>query len=337
MSHYQKYQSPHSFEIVAQKTDELLISIASLVKHNVLVDVYGAELTQTLVMVEWQAFRIILMKSDESGLKNRDSLFSCTLESLKAKVVDVILCGLTLTPTLKQAAISRYGKEAKLEIMVAGVKHLLFTHGVVKTIDYDVVYQNDKRKFQKPITAQTIKDNFLFEKEIGGNRGKKIGAYCLMTLSNGEYVFDVMTIEDLYKRKNVAKTHMIWDAWEDEMLVKTVVLHAAKSVPTFAKTAYLNAVEYDNTNLELSQPQIEQPKTKELRAFTDEQIKKSKNHLAEFDLNFKQSDTLEMLAANLSEYRKIMGEVIPEHSQKLKETYKSVQSDLMTLNQTPNA
>jgi recombination protein RecT len=91
--------------------------------------------------------------------------------------------------------------------------------------------------------CETVRANDVFDYQLGDepqivhkpkleNRGPIIAAYSIATFKDGSKSRDVMSIEAINKRKAVARTENVWDAWPDEMCAKTVGKHHAKQLPT---------------------------------------------------------------------------------------------------------
>ena len=110
--------------------------------------------------------------------------------------------------------------------MVAGITKKVRQSGeVAKMIakavyekdEFDVLFGDDDRIYHKPF--------------LEGHPGKIIGAYSIVHLKDGSISRDFMPKWRIDKAKNVAKTKFVWDAWEDEMSIKTVIRHHAKLLP----------------------------------------------------------------------------------------------------------
>jgi len=123
------------------------------------------------------------------------------------------------------------------------------------------IYPNSK--FDLQIVCE--KDTFDFRKEDGrikythvlgdpfSNTKKTIGAYCIIKNDRGEFI-EVLNMNEVSKMKNVAKTKNIWNTWEDEMILKSVIKRACKR---HFKDIVVNIETLDNENYELENVDID--------------------------------------------------------------------------------
>mgnify|MGYP003671166801 FL=1 len=120
-------------------------------------------------------------------------------------------------------------------------------------------------------------DTFEFKKESGkviythvfGSpfklKDKTIGTYCVIKNNRGEFI-EFLNMDEVAKMKKVAKTKNIWNTWEDEMILKSVIKRACKR---HFKDIVTNMENIDNENYDLEnvnldsdvQTKIEQAKT----------------------------------------------------------------------------
>lgn len=109
--------------------------------------------------------------------------------------------------------------------MVAGILKKIRQSGEVASISAHAVYENDDFDYMLGDDEQ------IHHKPTEGPPGKIRGAYCIVTLKDGFKVRDYMPWWRIEKAKAVAKTKFVWDAWPDEMAIKTVIKHIAKVLP----------------------------------------------------------------------------------------------------------
>jgi hypothetical protein len=90
--------------------------------------------------------------------------------------------------------------------------------------DIQNVYFGDDFKFLKEngkvIYSHSINNPFEIKKKI-------IGCYCIIKNNRGDFI-ETLNMEDIQKMRNVAKTQAIWNAWESEMILKSVIKRACK-------------------------------------------------------------------------------------------------------------
>lgn len=78
-----------------------------------------------------------------------------------------------------------------------------------------------------------------------GDRGQMIAAYAICKLKDAEDIFVVMNKEDILKRRAMAQTTKVWDAWPEEQWKKTVLKNLSKLVPLGPQ--FEQAVSHDNS------------------------------------------------------------------------------------------
>ena len=64
-----------------------------------------------------------------------------------------------------------------------------------------------------------------------GDRGKIVGVYCIAKTCDGEYLTDVMSMEDIEKIRKAAKQDGVWSKWFEEMAKKAIIKRASKQWP----------------------------------------------------------------------------------------------------------
>lgn len=146
---------------------------------------------------------------------------------------------------------------------------LQFAYGSVSA-NYN--YQAYKNKLLKiyPETSFDIQnvnsgDTFDFKKVSGkvlynhkiNNPFEKtktiIGCYCIIKNKRGEFI-ETLNSTEITKMRNVAKTQYIWDAWEGEMTLKSVIKRACKR---HFNDIVVNIEQIDNENYDLENVSLE--------------------------------------------------------------------------------
>jgi recombinational DNA repair protein RecT len=174
----------------------------------------------------------------------------CSPKSWALVVTQAVQLGITLNTFQKHAAVVPYNGNATLSIMIAGLKHLLYSNNIIKSMTANAVCENDIFEMNQPLIPETISQNFKFQK-AKTNRGKIVGAYAFFVLENGQYVGDYLPIEEINLRKNATKMHFIWNQWEIEMFEKTAVRYVQKQLPTLTKfESVLNEIENQHFDFE---------------------------------------------------------------------------------------
>lgn len=192
----------------------------------------GAQLKSVLPshidIAKFQRVAMTAITSDPDLLTaDRQTLFS----SLTKAAQDGLL------PDKREGALVIFNQKVKIDgrdayikavqwmPMVAGILKKVRQSGEVSSISAHAVYENDE--FDHILGD----DERIYHKPAEGSPGKIRGAYCIVTLKDGFKVRDYMPWWRIEKARAVAKTKSVWDAWPDEMAIKTVIRHIAKVLP----------------------------------------------------------------------------------------------------------
>ncbi|MDZ7876084.1 MAG: recombinase RecT [Saprospiraceae bacterium] len=247
-----------------KRIDTIVTSILDL-ENDPAIEGFFGENAKMLVSGESAAVRGVLTRVPETTQAQtaQNNLIACTPESWQQAASMAILLGVSLNPFLKHAALIAYGTTVKLQIMVAGIKHVVLANGAALTITAQAVCRNDRFKMIQPLLPQTIASNFYFEKAME-NRGEVIGGFAFYTLANGGFHGDYLPYCEIKKRRDVARTQAIWDKWENEMIEKTLIHYTQKDLPTFSKSTMLNEIENEHIDFQkLNAPTSALPATTE--------------------------------------------------------------------------
>ena len=187
-----------------------------------------------------------------AAVGSNPKLLECDRASLLKACIQASELGLSLNPTLGEGDILQVwdnrakSYHAQFRPRYMGLMKLARQSGMIAKIEAEIVRENDEFLIQKG-------DEPRLEHRIKlGNRGDKIGAYCVWTLKDGTKQFEVMDREQIMaiRDRSSAKTkdgRIVgpWATDEDEMWRKTVVRRASKYMPR-STDAFANAVTLDN-------------------------------------------------------------------------------------------
>lgn len=141
------------------------------------------------------------------------SLLNCLLVCAKFGIL----------PDGRNAHLIPYGKECTLQFDYKGFVHILIRDGAAKKIYADVICENDE---------YDIRDGIIHSHIIHLPRGKVIGAYCKITLPNGDVQFEVMDIDEINSVKACSKgsgnPNSPWNKFFKEMAKKSVFRRCTK-------------------------------------------------------------------------------------------------------------
>lgn len=112
-------------------------------------------------------------------------------------------------------------------------------------IDAQLVYKGDVFSFAKENGVVSYKHVYgsVFERKDADI----LGGYCVIKNKRGEFL-TTLTLQEINKHKNVAKTQSIWSAWFVEMALKTII---RKAVKVHFDDIYQDMEEVDNENFDL--------------------------------------------------------------------------------------
>jgi hypothetical protein len=162
-----------------------------------------------------------------------------------------------------QAFIDVYKKVAKDGVFIDGESITLGWRGSLQvTYDFQayknlVIHIYPETMFDLQLVHEG--DDFSFHKETGKiiyshkindpfAKGKKIiGAYCIIKNSRGEFL-ETINMDEVAKMKSVAKTQSIWNVWEGEMIMKSIIKRSCKR---HFNDIVENAEKLDNENNDL--------------------------------------------------------------------------------------
>ncbi len=117
--------------------------------------------------------------------------------------------------------------EAQFQPGYRGLARLAIEEGLAKKIDTMCVFENDEFGWDDRVLPPKPK-----HKPCGllQERGKLIGAYCVMTLPDGSQKWEVMTLAEIHhvRNKSKSKDDGPWKTDENEMARKTVWKRASK-------------------------------------------------------------------------------------------------------------
>lgn len=168
-------------------------------------------------------------------LSSNDYLFSCAKsypENLIEAIKNIALTGLTLNPELRLGyLVPRKGKIC-FQSSYMGKVDILLRGGVVKWIEASLVFSGDYFEVVKGTEDTIIHKPDYFATD----RGKMLGGYWIAILPNGQKCFDVMPesrILDIKSRSEAVKSGKgsPWDTDGEEMMKKTIINWAFKSLP----------------------------------------------------------------------------------------------------------
>ena len=179
------------------------------------------------------------------ALKNSNSgnlLQQCTQDSVYNALLEMVTQG--LSPAKKQCYFIKYGSDVQLRMSYFGTIKVTKDLQEVKDVTANVVYEGDtlevsvengRKKLVKHETDWQNADNPI------------IAAYCIITRTDGEEFFEVMTKKQIDKSWSKAKTKNVQIDFPDQMAMRTAINRAAKMFINTSNDSDLFAGAINNT------------------------------------------------------------------------------------------
>lgn len=149
-------------------------------------------------------------------------------------------CQWELIPDGIQACLIPYKEELTFQPMYQGLLEVAYRTGIFKSIVGNVVYEGDF--FDYDLGGNCFVKHKL---DLEGSRTKPIAVYADVILAAGGRIVKVMTVKEVKKIQNSAKTQKVWGPYWDEMAIKTAIKKVFKLCPK--SEALSEIVAYDNS------------------------------------------------------------------------------------------
>ena len=146
--------------------------------------------------------------------------------SLQNAIINVSAIGISLNPANKHAYLVPRGGKVCLDISYMGLLHLAMATGSIMFAECNIVYANDN--FKRVGVGMPP----VFDVQEFTDRGAIVGAYCTAKTCDGDYLTEVMSIEEIKETEATSKANNgPWKTHWKEMARKTVVKRASKYWP----------------------------------------------------------------------------------------------------------
>ncbi|MEI1256021.1 recombinase RecT [Blautia sp. JLR.GB0024] len=229
------------------------------------------------------AYLILKETNDKNG---KCVLETCSQASIANSLMDMVTMGLSMQK--KQCYPIAYGGKLQCQVSYHGNKAMAHRYGA-RDINAEVIYEGDTFKYHIENGRKILDEHTQDFQNI--DLDKIIGAYCVVTLSDGSTYMEVMNIKQIktawkkgFGYKENSGTHK---DFTDMMAKKTVTSRACKQIvqqygDVFAVESYEKAEELEsvdivaedvayeiqqNANSELFEPEVidavEEPKSQE--------------------------------------------------------------------------
>jgi recombinational DNA repair protein RecT len=174
-----------------------------------------------------------------------DARQHCHLIRFNKKITEIVI------EDGKKIKKDRWIPEAQLQIGYRGYIYSIKKHYPDANIDCKLVYEGDN------LTITKEGDVTNYKLEIANPFAKKnkiIGGYCYISYAlNGRLVSfcETLSIEEIYKIKNKAKTDSMWNEWFEEK-AKVAIIKRACKIHFSGINQIAKITEYDNQEFDLN-------------------------------------------------------------------------------------
>ena len=131
----------------------------------------------------------------------------------------------------RQAYFLPYGNEITSVLDYKTLMALIKKHTNVKSIDAQLVYDNENFKVEQGKVVEHSQNPFATKEQ----KGALVGAYSVFTLENNTRDYYFASLEEIKKVKECSKSanskFSPWNNWFDEMVKKTVIRKGIKFYP----------------------------------------------------------------------------------------------------------
>lgn len=160
------------------------------------------------------------------ALKNSNSgnlLQQCSQDSIYNALLEMVTQG--LSPAKKQCYFIKYGNDVQLRMSYFGTVKTIKQLQDVKEVTANVANEGDELE----IAVENGRKKLVKHKTHWQNADKPIiAAYCIITRTDGEEFFEIMTKAQIDKSWSKAKTKNVQIDFPDQMAMRTVINRAAK-------------------------------------------------------------------------------------------------------------
>lgn len=238
-------------------------------------DIYGARDSFDAVLVDRSinfdreaGFAIQILEANDYALKmamgNRQSVINA--------ITNVAAIGISLNPAKKQAYLVPRDGKICLDLSFMGLIDLAVDCGSILWAQANLVYESETFKiagFDKPPIHE--------RNPLAKDKGALVGAYVVAKTRDGDYLTDVMSIDEIYAIRDRSSA---WKAWigkqkkcpwvtdEGEMCRKTVVKRGSKYWPRISNDdRFQKAIHHLNTDGDEGLAEVHAPAADASQAF----------------------------------------------------------------------
>lgn len=176
-------------------------------------------------------------------LRTTPALRNCTPESVLGGLFVAAQLGLEIGGPLAYAHLVPYARDATLIVGVRGFVELFYRAGA-KSVRADIIREGDTIDRETDPTGRVV-IRWVDAEPLNPDR-PAVGALATVVLASGEPLQELMSKDQILKRKPRTSRNGPWSDWEDEMWKKTVLRQCAKTARLSSDDLAL-AIEADQT------------------------------------------------------------------------------------------
>jgi len=164
-------------------------------------------------------------------------IMGCTQNSMIQACITACELGLIVGKARGEAYIIPFNNKTdegfKLEATLIpgypGLVKLAYGTDAVARIQSAIVHEKDSFSIRRGMDPHIMHEEYV-PRSKGDSRGEVIGAYCVIKLNNGEYIFDYLSIDELNKIRASAKSKdsPAYRNWVEEMHKKAAFRRTVK-------------------------------------------------------------------------------------------------------------
>lgn len=168
-----------------------------------------------------------MIKMAMLAVSREPDLLECTQESVISAIMQSAELGLDLGGSLGDAYPVKFKNTCVLIVGYRGLAKLARQSGLVKRIEADVVYENDRFEIKRGTESS------LLHVPAMKNRGSAVGAWALAEMTDGGVQFEYLSKDEIEKVRKTsrASNSLMWDTFWEEGAKKTAFRRLAKWLP----------------------------------------------------------------------------------------------------------
>ncbi len=160
-------------------------------------------------------------------------------DTLIDAVINIASIGLSLNPATQYAYLVPRDGVCCLDISYKGLIKLATDSGSIEWAKADLVYEKDSFDYKGPSEKPEHSANVF-----SSDRGEFVGVYCIAKTSEGDFLTEVMTAEEIYEIRNKSMAYVKsnsgpWVEFFGEMAKKSIIKRASKTWPKSDKNERL--------------------------------------------------------------------------------------------------